>query len=453
MGRILAIARNTIAQGLRMKVPLILIAFLLIVIPVLPLLLKSDGTAKGQVQLILTYSLNTASFLLCLLAVFLSVSTLRNDFKGKQIYVVDTTRAGRWEVLVGKWLGVVLLIAVLLAAMGTAVYVIVKTVVKPADNQEARVLNQEVFTARARVKPERPNTNALARQYLERFKAEGRIPPDVTEKTALVQLRMFAERYHNTVLTRFPRKWEFKGLPLPKGPDEIMTVRYKLSAANKPPDGTVRCVWRFKNSVSDEEFTVTTKQQAGSLHEFKVPAAAVGGDGTLNVIFVCYENTSVVFDREKGLEILYRAGSFEVNFLKCLGFILLKIGFLAAVGLAAGTFLTFPVASLAALFVFFISFVSGTAAGIIGLKGLAYGLSPAETDGLNYIFRWLWRTVFLIIPDFSRHSGINHVTLGEAISAWSLAGSVLFVAVLRGGILMCLGGLILSRGELARVEE
>ncbi len=116
MGRILAIARNTIAQGLRMKVPLILIAFLLVVIPVLPLLLKSDGTPKGQAQLILMYSLNTASFLLCLLAVFLSVSTLRSDFKGKQIYVMDITRTGRWEMLLGKWFGVVLLISVLLAA-------------------------------------------------------------------------------------------------------------------------------------------------------------------------------------------------------------------------------------------------------------------------------------------------------------------------------------------------
>ncbi len=453
MGRVLAIARNTIAQGLRMKVPLILIAFLLIVIPVLPLLLKSDGTAKGQAQLILTYSLNTASFLLCLLAVFLSVSTLRSDFKGKQIYIVDTTRAGRWEVLVGKWLGVVLLIAVLLAAMGTAVYVMVKTVVRPADNLEARVLNQEVFTARARIKPERLDTKTLARQYLKRFKEEGRIPADVTEKMALMQLQVFAQRYHNTVLALFPRKWEFRGLPLPESGDEVITVRYKLSAASKPPDGTVRCLWRFKSPESDKEFKVKTKQQSGSLNEFKVPSAAVGNDGALDVIFFCYENTSVVFDKEKGLEILYSAGSFEANFLKCLGFMLLKIGFLSAAGLAAGTFLTFPVASLATLFVFFMALVSGAAVGVVGLEQPEYGVSSDEESGLSSMFKWLWRTVFFIIPDFSRHSGINRVTLGETISAWSLAGSALFVAALRGGILMCLGGLILSRRELARLEE
>ena len=228
MGRILTIARNTIAQGMRMRVPLILIVFLLVVVPVLPLLLKSDGSAKGQAQLILTYSLNIASFLLCLLAVFLSVSTLRNDFKGKQIYIVDTTRAGRFEMLFGKWLGVVILVSVLLVVMGVFIYIMIKTVVKPMNEKEKQVLEQEVFTARVRVRPEAPDTRALAAQYFKKFKEEGRIPPDVHEKTAMMQLEGFAEKYHNTVLARFPRTWEFKGLPLPRGPDDVMTVRYKL---------------------------------------------------------------------------------------------------------------------------------------------------------------------------------------------------------------------------------
>ncbi len=95
--------------------------------------------------------------------------------------------------------------------------------------------------------------------------------------------------------------------------------------------------------------------------------------------------------------------------------------------------------------------VSGTAAGIVGLEVPKYG--SLEAGHLNAAFRGLWRVVLLIIPDFSRHSGINYVVLGETISTWTLAGSALFVAALRGGILMCIGGLILGRGELARIEE
>lgn len=454
MRRVLAIARNTIAQGLRMRAPLIVIIFLLVVMPVLPLLLKSDGSVKGQAQLILTYSLNVASFMLCMLAVFMSVSTLTSDLSEKQIYTLDVTRAGRWEILFGKWMGVVCLSAVLLALMGVSIYAMVKTVVKPGNEAERRILYQEVFTARARVQPEPEDTAALAKEYFERFKREGRLPDDVDENSALRTIQNFAEKYSNTVPARFPKRWQFRNLPVPENPDETMMVRYKLNAAQKPADGTVRCRWRFTNESSEKEYSVMTREQAGSLHEFEVPASMVGADGTFIVDFLCLEDTSIIFDSEKGLEILYRAGSFEANFLKCLAFVLLKVAFLAAVGLFAGTFLTFPVASLAALSVFGVALVSGSAVGIMNLKPpLSIPLVSGGTDGFDSSFQLLWRAVLFIIPDFSRYSGIARVALGEIISARDLAVSVGLVAVLRGGILMCLGALILSRRELAVVEE
>ena len=58
-----------------MKVALILVAFLIITLTILPVLIKSDGTAKGQIQLILTYTLNICSFLLYISRLFISSHT------------------------------------------------------------------------------------------------------------------------------------------------------------------------------------------------------------------------------------------------------------------------------------------------------------------------------------------------------------------------------------------
>ncbi len=55
----------------------------------------------------------------------------------------------------------------------------------------------------------------------------------------------------------------------------------------------------------------------------------------------------------EGLEIFYRVGGFGSNLTKALGVLWVRLGFLAALGLAAATFLSFPVACLFCFLMFF----------------------------------------------------------------------------------------------------
>ncbi|MCJ7674955.1 MAG: hypothetical protein MUO33_07365, partial [Sedimentisphaerales bacterium] len=72
-------------------------------------------TAIGRIQSFISYGLGLVSFLLSVLTNIVSCYTLSYDIKYKQIYTVVTKPIRRFELIIGKVLGVVLLDLLLLA--------------------------------------------------------------------------------------------------------------------------------------------------------------------------------------------------------------------------------------------------------------------------------------------------------------------------------------------------
>jgi hypothetical protein len=121
MGRIWSVARHTLAEAVRMKVAVICIVILAAIIFGLPFISKGDGSISGAVQSFLTYSLVATSFLLSCLSIFLAKS-LSDDLVGKQILIVMTKPIARWQYVLGKWLGIMVLNMVILTIVGVAIY-------------------------------------------------------------------------------------------------------------------------------------------------------------------------------------------------------------------------------------------------------------------------------------------------------------------------------------------
>src|SRR5690606_16375864 len=71
------------------------------------------------------------------------------------------------------------------------------------------------------------------------------------------------------------------------------------------------------------------------------------------------EPVSVRFNAADGLQVLYRVGSFEANLARSLVLLWVRLGFLAMLGLTAGTFLGFPVACVLSLMVYTAAALSG----------------------------------------------------------------------------------------------
>ncbi len=113
--RLRAVARVTIAEGLRMKLAIVFIGLLVITLPALCFAAKGDGTIKGRVQMFLGYSIGLTGFYLSLLTIFFSCRTLANEIATQQIVILATKPVPRWQILVGKWLGIMVLNVMLVA--------------------------------------------------------------------------------------------------------------------------------------------------------------------------------------------------------------------------------------------------------------------------------------------------------------------------------------------------
>src|SRR6187455_477721 len=122
MQRLLAIAWLTWKAALRFRLFIVVAVLLLLAVVGLPMLLKDDGTARGFTQILLTYTLTTITALLGLSTLWLACGTLARDIEECQIQVVATKPIARWQIWLGKWLGIMSLNAVLLALAGGSVY-------------------------------------------------------------------------------------------------------------------------------------------------------------------------------------------------------------------------------------------------------------------------------------------------------------------------------------------
>ncbi|MCH8159274.1 MAG: iron chelate uptake ABC transporter family permease subunit [Proteobacteria bacterium] len=119
MGRIWTISRLTLSEAIRKKIAIVFILMMLFILISLPFVMKGDDTLRGRVQTFLAYSLSSMGFLLSMLTILLACGSVALEIKSKQIQLIGTKPVPRWQLLLGKWLGIVLLDLVLLV-IGTA---------------------------------------------------------------------------------------------------------------------------------------------------------------------------------------------------------------------------------------------------------------------------------------------------------------------------------------------
>src|SRR5512142_1825944 len=122
MQLLLAIAWLTWKAALRFRLFLVVACLLLGAVVGLPILIKDDGTARGFTQILLTYTLSTIAALLGLSTLWLACGTLARDIEDCQMQVLAVKPIARWQIWLGKWIGIVSLDAVLLALSGVCVF-------------------------------------------------------------------------------------------------------------------------------------------------------------------------------------------------------------------------------------------------------------------------------------------------------------------------------------------
>src|SRR5271170_7788874 len=384
MQRILAIAWLTWKAALRFKLFLVIAVLLILAVVGLPLVIEDDGTAQGFTQIILTYTLSAITGLLGLSTLWLSCGTLARDIEECQIQVVATKPIARWQIWIGKWLGIISLNAALLAISGACVYGLLQWRATKLPTDEQKVLRSEVLVARGSAKEQNydadidKETDRVLQARLKSNPVDNVDLPEVRK-----QIREQVKGDFQLVPPGYTRQWQIDlGFAKNYLQGKPLQLRVKFNTAQFSAKATYFGQWQ----VGDSQGTNYWQSDVMSLspdtfYEFQIPANLFDKNGALTIVFLNPNSASLLFPLEDGMEVLYPEGGFALNFARALGIIFCWMALLAALGLAAASFLSFPVATFFSLAMLTVILSSGTLAEAVDAGTVVSGNSETGIMG------------------------------------------------------------------------
>jgi hypothetical protein len=459
MQRILAIAWLTWKAALRFRLFLVIAVLLILAVVGLPLVIQDDGTAQGFTQIILTYTLSAITALLGISTLWLACGTLARDIEECQIQVVATKPIARWQIWLGKWLGIVSLNAALLAISGSCVFGLLQWRATKLSAAEQEKLHEQVLVARGSAKePDHTaEINAEAKQVLqERLKSSPVTTADLPEVERQIREQVKAE--WQVVPPSYQHAWQIDlGFAKNYLKDKPLQLRVKFNAAQKTASGTYLALWQVGVPESAKLWQTETPMSLASdtFHEFAIPPNLFDTNGVLTVLFVNPNETALLFPLEDGMEVLYPAGGFALNFARGLAIIFCWMALLAALGLAAASFLSFPVAAFFSLAMLVVILSSGTLADAVESGTVVGGNEETGVtghSGADAVLIPMFKGILAVTRLVENFSPIDALSTGRAITWTELGLAVGQIVVLLGGLVALAGIVLFHRRELATAQ-
>ena len=481
---IIGVARTVVEEAIGTRLSVLLVMLVVVGLPVLPLVLDPAERLAYRTQFFLDWSLSGASVLLALITIALCCSSVYGDIDSRRIHMALSKPLRRWEYLLGKWLGVVMLDMLLVILVGIGVYAFAEALrrLPAADNTDRRAVEEQVLTARAAARPVHPareNFEKSVEAAIEQIRKDD--PATFARDPAGARRRIFSQHVFewHTVSPDVVASYLFTGLDPEKMQANVVQLRLQPFADNsRTSEAEVRfALWLnerpypVKNG-KHEEYVLATS----TVHTLELPATAIANDGTLRVTIANRNQvmpgdsqpTSIGFNPGEGLELLYRVGSFEGNFLRAQLLMWAKLAMLSAASLAAASWLGFPIAVLASLMVFVTAVASAFFADAIDIYT---GLDDAIPT-LSSMFRlrsgfllerlgkfefWdaaktvgsLFAEAFLsLIPSFGDYDAITQLATGRLVSVSEAASGLLELGLFYPLLLLGIGWVLLENRDL-----
>ena len=489
---VFGVARTLIDEAIRMKVALVFIVGVAILIAVFPFIIDQDDFLKYRITSFLTWSLMATSALLSLMTLFLSIATISREQVQRQIFLTLTKPVNRAEYLIGKWIGITLLNLLLLSVAGAGIYSFTMLLNgQPArDNADRMAVQSQVLASRQWVEPTPPNPGELHEMYevmLERAREddperygnpgdppETVMPADRADIQQKVMLQWFS------IPNQSAKSYRFNNLEEARQFNQSLQLRFKPKLAGSSLNGFVYLGMRINGRVYQKEGITTgegfLKLAENNFHVIDIPPDIIDEQGGLTIDI--YNPTPggqrqpvLNFNPKDGVEILYRVGGFESNLIRTLVVIWMRLIFLAMLGLAAGTYLSFPVAALVCMLVYF------TAAGNAYLAESLQYYAAFPKDSVPFFQKILWlidRTIqyvmqgeyydlfklvikliasgfMLVTPSFGELNPTPLISDGRIVPFDMLYRAVIWSGGVWTGFVGLIGWLIFRSRELARV--
>ncbi|RTZ69460.1 MAG: hypothetical protein DSZ35_02515 [Verrucomicrobia bacterium] len=501
------IAKQTLKAAIRYRFVVAMAVALLVIVFGIPLLVKSDGTAKGTVQLVLTYTLGSTTALLGIASLWMGCGTLAREIEDNVMQMVAVKPVARWRVWLGKWLGIMLLNAALMVPTGLAIFFLINARANSSelDEFEKAKLQNEVLVSRSSVRePKRDFSISRQRAYdyallvaegkTQYTEAEQALRMSVTNPEHILSFRpeyprlveqaqtrptedilaqleqleseaiRISKASYEVVLPGQDRFWEFQIDP--DIVDEVnqnpIYLRFKFNADDEY-DPKSHTLWFSIGEGTGkrwppEGFFKPMRRGSSAFHEEELPKGIVPDKGPekglVRVHFV-NQNTErpIIFLMEDGPMILYHDGGFGMNLFRGLLIIFFWLGLISAIGLMASSFLSFPVATFMSLGILLISASTGTLEQIIdegGITGINHETGRKDESSMLDAAAILFaKGAVKITSAIWGYSPVDNLSSGRTITWATLLTAFFWIVLVMGGLVTTLGSYMFHRKELA----
>lgn len=453
---VLSIARLTVQAAVRFRIVQFLTVVLMVLVIALPIMLKHDGTAHGLTQIILSYSLASIITILGFATFWLAVGNLAREVEDGQLQMICAKPVSFWKILLGKWLGIMTINAVILFVTGTTVQFLLQWRAQQLPEEQRVILEQQILTARSSILAPLPDFDRMAEEKLATNNSEN-LPTDFDRNAALAQIRSKIITRHQGVLFRQQKMWTF---PMGKAASKIgtnrlsMRVRFQAAGTGREPV-LLQTRWHLGNANSSNHYYYEKELTTDTFHEIPIPIGVLDGDGNIEIRFNNTTGRPVIFDINDRPELLYREASFETNTLRAFAILFCWLGLGAAIGLAAASKLNFNVAAFFTMSLVIIGMFDGTIA-VVSENATIWDTHSHGEVGLTFLQRAadavlvpMIRFLNFLLGAINDYSPIESLSLGRSITWGQLATAYFQCWLVFGSLLAALAIFAFGRRELA----
>jgi len=319
-------------------------------------------------------------------------------------------------------------------------------------------LRRQVLVSRAWVEPEKESVESEVERRLNELRTGGNMPADMSEGALRRQLRHEAELSSRTVPFGAGKEWIVKG-PAPSKDDKfILSIRFKLRPSHPMQsmpsrnleEETFLAAWGVGKPGSDKFAELAIPHPVERFNEFEIPTEVVEPDGTLIVNFLNVDPrvAEAIFEKDYGIQIMYRVGSFELGLFQAALAMLIPMICLAAIGVCASTFLSPRVGTFMVIVLWVLTSSMGFVADSLGTTK-----DYIDPDNITTALQIRMKTVefvgqALAIGDCDP---ITDLIDGLGVGWAKLWSNTWRFVLIKSGIVTLIAVLVLRRRELAAV--
>ncbi len=478
---VIAIARNIMTEAIRMKASLVFMVLLVLMLCLLPQWLDSHSPLRYRVQTVLQFGTGISFWIIALLVLLLTMSSICFEQRDKVIWQTMTKPVKAWQYLLGKWIGVVGLAAVLLTVCASGVFLFTEYLrSQPALNESAayvssdgtpvsedrKILETQILVARESVRAAPPDfdENKLNNTIIEVIRRErlsnaefGRDPrspndPEAVDPLVRANIRSdLMKVYTELFRTLEPGESEtyvFAGLQEAKRIGLPLVLKYRVDSGSNRPDAVFKLTFAFSRT---EPFVKECVLGQDLILLLPPDIIEDSGEASVTVfngdaLYTRTANEASFMFPKGGLELSYPVASYRSNYIRVMFVLWVKLAFLAMVAIFCSTFMSFPVACLVTLGVFFSAETT-----TFLFNALDY-YDATDEQGKLSIIRFIIRNISLgvayMFKAYADLKPVERLVQGELIPIVDVALGVLGLGLASLG-LFAFASFIFQRRELA----